>query len=331
MKKMILFLILALLIYGFYAFKFAEHYPENIDLEHKPDYFGVTFSTKFSKEIGLNWKEVYTAILDNLNVKYIRIPVYWDEIEETESEFNFADYDYIFNEGKTRDVKFIATIGARLPRWPECHTPKWIEGLDTYDIQEKTLLMLERTVNHFKSRPEIIYWQIENEPLLDFYGMCPDGDFDFLKREIDLVRRLDDRKIIITASGELSTWSKEPEVADIFGTTIYRVVWASWFGYSRYPIPTWFYNYKADRVGITPENRIITELQLEPWTPNGKIIDLKPEEYNKSMSMDQFKANIQYAIDMDWNQAYAWGVEWWYWQYKNGDPEYWETAKKMFI
>lgn len=324
-------IIIALLLFAVYTFKVGKHYPKTIDLVHKPDYFGVTFSTKYTEYLGLDWKETYTAILDDLNVKHIRIPIYWDETEETEGTFNFKDYDYIFDEGKKRDVKFIANFGARLPRWPECHVPKWIEGMETDAIKEKTLTMLEKTVNHFKHRSEIIYWQVENEPLLDFFGVCPDADFDFLKKEVDLVRSLDGRKIIITASGELSTWSKEPEITDIFGTTIYRVVWASWFGYSRYPIPTWFYNYKADRVGITPEMRIITELQLEPWTPHGNITSLTTDEYNKSMSIDQYKANIQYAIDLDWKQAYTWGVEWWYWQYKNGNPEYWKIAKDMFI
>ncbi len=38
--------------------------------------FGVTFSELYAKELGLNWKETYIAVLDDLNVERIRIPVY---------------------------------------------------------------------------------------------------------------------------------------------------------------------------------------------------------------------------------------------------------------
>ena len=85
--------------------------------------------------------------------------------------------------------------------------------------------MLEKTVNHFKDRSEIIYWQVENEPLLDIFGICPKSDIEFLQKEVDLVRSLDDRKIIITASGEASFWERESKISDIFGTTLYRTVW----------------------------------------------------------------------------------------------------------
>lgn len=331
MKKIIILAVIALLLaFGFYEFKFAKHYPKNIDLVHKEDYFGVTFSKRFTEELEMDFKEVYTAILDDLNVKYIRVPIYWNDIEQTEGEFNFEDYDYIFEEGKKRDVKFIANIGWRLPRWPECHAPEWLSEEEVSFIQERTLIMLEQVVNHFKDREEIIYWQVENEPLLDFFGKCPKGDYEFLQKEIELVRELDDREIIVTASGELATWDREVKVGDIFGTTVYRVVWASWFGYSRYPLPASFYGWKADLYNIPQDKRMIMELQLEPWTPNGSILTLPPEEYQKSMNIEQFKANLQYAIDVDFAQSYLWGVEWWYWQYKNGDSQYWEVAKDVF-
>lgn len=331
-KILLILLILIIVFTGYivYIFKFPSHYPAKIDLIHKPDYFGITFSKKFTQELGMDWKELYTAILDDLQPKYIRIPIYWDEIEGTKDEFYFNDYDYIFDEGKKRDVNFIPVIGWRVPRWPECHAPGWIKDEEISEIQERVLIMLKNAVNHFKDRSEIIYWQVENEPLMDIFGECPEGDFEFLKKEFELVRNLDLRKIIATSSGELTGWGREAEIGDIFGTTIYRVVWNPWYRYTRYPFPAWFYGWKADRFNIPKENRMIMELQLEPWAPVGSITGLKPEETAKSMNIDQFKANIQFSIDVDFAQTYLWGVEWWYWQYKNGDPEYWEIVKGLF-
>jgi hypothetical protein len=48
------------------------------------------------------------------------------------------------------------------------------------------------------------------------------------------------------------------------------------------------------------------------------------------MSVEQFKANLQLAINLDFNRTYVWGAEWWYWQKKYGNPEYWRIAEGLF-
>ncbi len=330
-KNMWIILIIILAVGIFYYLKIAKHYPREINLAGaKEDYWGVTFSRKFCDEIGIDWKETYLAILDDLKVKNIRIPIYWDEVEIKDDEFDFTDYDFMFDEGAKRGVKFTANIGWRLPRWPECHSPKWIADLEVPLIKEKTVEMLTPVVDHFKNREEIIYWQIENEPLLDSFGICPDGDEEFLRKEVELVRLLDKRPILVTASGELSSWRKEWDIGDIFGTTMYRVVWNPITGYFRYPLPAIFYKFKASFLKLKPENMIISELQAEPWVPKGTLADLPVDESNKSFDLKQFEANLQYAINADLNQCYLWGTEWWYLRKLNGNSEYWDLAKSLF-
>lgn len=314
-----------------WLFKFEKHYPNNIDLQAKENFWGVTYSAKFAESLGLDWQEAYLAILDDLQVKNIRIPIYWDQIEQTEGEFDFARYDYIFSEGKNRDVNFIANIGWRLPRWPECHNPAWANDNSESEIQAKMLLIIERVITHYKEHDEIVAWQIENEPLLDWFGECPKGDRAFLEKEVALVKAMDERPIIISASGELSTWRQETKIGDIFATTMYRVVWNPIFRYVRYPIPDWFYKVKLYFNGVDRQDAIISELQTEPWVPNGTLADLEFTEFNKSFDIEQFKANLQFAINTDFRQAYLWGVEWWYLQKQAGHGEYWGTAKHLFI
>jgi len=283
----------------------------------------------------LDWKEVYLAILDDLNVKNLRLPIYWDDIEIADNQWDFTDYDFMLDEGAKRGVKFTANIGWRLPRWPECHAPKWVEELGYEKTKDQTLEMLDVVVKRYKDRPEIVIWQVENEPLLNTFGTCPDGDEVFLKKEVALVKSLDDQKrpILVTASGELSSWRRELRIGDLFGTTMYRVVWNPLFGYIRYPIPSWFYKFKANFVAgsLSPANRmIVSELQAEPWVPNGTLADLDFKDYKKSFNLDQFKANLQYAINSDLNQTYLWGVEWWYLRktIKN-DSVYWDLVKNL--
>lgn len=319
------------LLFLFWLFKIADHYPRRMELKAKDDFWGLTYSPKFATELGLDWQKVYLDILDDLQVKNIRMPIYWDQIAKTDGEYDFSQYDYIFDQGKSRDVKFIANIGWRLPRWPECHAPSWLNTSDVPMAKDKTIAMLEKVIEHFKDRSEIVAWQIENEPLFDWFGQCPNGDKNFLQKEVDLVKSLDNnRPIVISASGELASWKTEGQISDIFGTTVYRVVWNKWFKYVHYPIPAWYYRLKARLYGIDTSQAIIAELQTEPWVPEGTLANLNYTEYEKSFSVEQFKANLQFAINIDFKQSYMWGVEWWYVQKNKGNSEYWDVAKSIF-
>jgi len=191
--------------------------------------------------------------------------------------------------------------------------------------------MLETVVERYKDNPDIIAWQVENEPLLDAFGECPPGDVDFLKKEVAFVKSQDDtRPIIISASGELSWWGREAELADIFGTTMYRVVWTPLWGYIRHPWPAWYYQLKARRLGLDRNQLIISELQAEPWAPDGDLLELEAAEAKKSFDLEQFKANLQFAINVDFKQTYLWGVEWWYLQKEKGNSSYWDLGREIF-
>ncbi len=325
--KIIIVLLIALLIY---ILKVANHYPRKIDLNSKPNHFGVTFSTKYCGELDLDYKETYEAVLKELNVKNIRIPIYWDEIEKEEGVFDFSVYDYLIDEGEKYDVNFILSIGRRVPRWPECHSPHWLNKKENFEISPLTLKMIENVVKRYKDRDSVEFWQVENEPFLGSFGVCPPLDKELLLDEFELVRSLDDREIIITSSGELKFWGEEAKIGDIFGSTLYRVVYNSWFGFLRYPLPPSFYKIKAWLAGLSEERLMVLELQAEPWVPQGRMVYLSQKDIDKSMSVDQFKANFQYAINLDFLRTYAWGVEWWYWQKKYGNPEYWWIAASLF-
>jgi len=75
-----------------------------------------------------------------------------------------------------------------LPRWPECHSPQWLKDLKKEEIEEESLEIIAQLVNHYKDHEEIIIWQIENEPLLNSFGICPDGDEDFYEKKLTWLR-----------------------------------------------------------------------------------------------------------------------------------------------
>ena len=57
--------------------------------------YGVTFSPKFAEYMGINWQEAYLAMLDDLKVRYIRIPTYWEKIEPVKGQYDFSEIDWL--------------------------------------------------------------------------------------------------------------------------------------------------------------------------------------------------------------------------------------------
>ena len=325
----IVIIVLLLAAWLIYTFKYAPNYPSPLVLAAPDNFWGLTFSKRFSSFLDLSWKDNYLAILNDLGAKNIRLPLYWEDLEPQEGVYDFSDYDWMINEGAKQKVKFILVVGRRQPRWPECHVPDWGKSKSETELRPKITAMITAAVNHYKNEPAIAAWQVENEPLLDTFGLCPKSDYNFLKEEVALVKSLDKRPVIITASGELSDWQKEAALADIFGATIYRVVWGYWSGYLRYPWPEWYYNLKLDLTKLTTDKAIIAELQAEPWAPGTSLDKITDQEANKSFSLKQLRANLQYAINTNFSQAYLWGVEWWYLEKTRGNPELWDEAKQL--
>lgn len=296
--------------------------------------WGVTFSKPYAQSLGLNWKETYLAILDDLGARHVRIPAYWNELEGPKDAFHFEALDWQIDEAEKRGAEIILSIGRRLPRWPECHVPPWIKDESEEFQQERILVMLEIVVNHYKDRSTIKAWQVENEPFLRFFGVCPPQDEEFFKKEVELVRSFDpSRPIIVSDSGELSTWLTASKYGDVFGTTMYRVVPSALFGgYTTYPLPPWFYRKKANIVNkFRPLNEIVVvELQAEAWAAKKFIGHMTLEESYESMSPEQFRKNIQYARESGIGEIYLWGAEWWQWLKLQGHDEIWNEAKKPF-
>lgn len=294
--------------------------------------YGVTFSKQFAEYMGLDWQETYLALLDDLKVRHLRLPVYWTEIEGTKDRYYFDNVDWQIEEAAKRDAKVVIVVGQKQPRWPECHIPDWAKSIEDSSRQKELEDAITAVVNRYKNNSAISAWQVENEPFLP-YGECPEITKDMLDEEIAIVRRLDPvRPIIVTDSGELSTWYDAASRADILGTTLYRIVWNEHLGYVHYPISSVVYRFKAAMIMYLThvQKIVIMELQGEPWGP-GLILDMPLEEQYKSMNAQQLRKNIEYVNNVEFSEAYLWGGEWWYWlKTKKGDNSLWEEAKKIF-
>ncbi|EKE16481.1 MAG: hypothetical protein ACD_11C00006G0004 [uncultured bacterium] len=302
-----------------------------VKLPKEPANLGVTFSTRYAEDIGLNWKEAYLAILDDLKVKNIRLVAYWDLIEKEKGKFDFSDLDWQLSEAKKRNVKVVLAIGQKVPRWPECFVPQWANG-DDNKRKESLIKFLETIVARYKNDNMVDIWQVENEPFLKF-GICPSLDTDLLDREIATVRKIDpDRGVMLTDSGELSIWYRAAKRGDYFGTTMYRDVYTEKYGYWKYPVGPNFFKLKKAFIGLFADQKNVSviELQGEPWLA-GWTIGFPLEEQFKSMNAQKLKDNIEFARKTGIKDIYVWGVEWWYWlKSTQNKAEVWDQAKVLY-
>jgi len=326
--KIVLLVVLSLLLFltGFLFIGKAEP-AQNIT-------WGVIFSQKHSEELGLDWKENYLAILDDLKVKNLKLVAYWDLIEKEQGIYDFEDLDWQIDQAQKREAEVLLVIGRRVPRWPECHIPNWAENLEEKQQQQKVLDIIRQIVLRYKNNETIEYWQVENEPFFPF-GECPPFDKKFLEEEINLVRSLDpERKLIVSETGEYSTWFKSAKYGDVVGHTLYRKVWFNEIKiYVSYRLlPPVFYARKAWLIDkLFQKKTICIELQAEPWGPELSYL-ISLDEQNKTMNIERFKNIIEFSKNTGIDTFYLWGTEWWYWmKEKHNDSQIWDESKKLFI
>jgi len=294
--------------------------------------WGVNFSSKQAKDLGFNVDELYYLVLDDLKASHIKIAVHWDMIEKEKDVFEMEEIDFLMNEALLRDVQVILAIGLKTPRWPEFHIPLWAKELNKERQQEEILEMLAFIVERYKDYPNLIAWQVENEPFLRF-GKAPWKDDSFIKKEIDVVKSIDNNKeIIVTDSGEMSFWFRVAQLSDVVGITMYTKVWSEIIKNDfYYPYPSIFYGRKADLIKlIFNKNVWCLELQAEPWGED-LIQNSAFESMMRDMSIERLKHNILYAKNTGLDTFYFWGVEWWYFmKEKYNEPVFLNEVKKLW-
>ncbi len=309
--------------------------------------YGVSFSKFHSDELQLNWKKVYLALLDDLKVRDFRLSAHWPMVEPADGKFNFSELDFQIREAQKRGASVILAVGRRLPGWPECHDPQWVQDQELkFKSQEewpdfrnqKLLEYIGAVVNRYKGFDNIKYWQVENEPYFTMFSRAGCGSFDenFFKEEIELVRQLDPaRPILLTDSGEWGLWYKAYKNGDAFGTTMYLYVYFKQGGISepiRYPLIPAFYRIKQNiiRAILGKKPSLVIELPAEPWLLQ-PIVDTPLNDQLERMGLDKFNEMVRFSSKTGFDAFYLWGAEWWYWmKTEQNRPEFWERARELF-
>ena len=264
LRKIILYIIFVIVVVSVVLFLLS------IRKNPKKITYGVSFNTSYARELGLDWKKVYIAILEDLKVKHLRLSALWTMVEPQDNKFDFKELDFQINEAKKHNADVILGVGRRLPRWPECHVPKWAQSLSWKEQKNKIREMITEVVKRYRGNEAILYWQVENEPFLTVFAKqyCGDLDKKFLAEEIALVKKLDPtRPILVTDSGNLGTWAGAYKSGDVFGTSVYVYFWNPKIGPFKSILPPAYYRIKSNimRLIYGKKKMLIIELSAEPW------------------------------------------------------------------
>lgn len=296
--------------------------------------YGASFNTFYATDLGLDWKQVYDAMLDDLHVRYVRLAAHWPMVEPIERVYNFAELDYQIERAEEVGAEVILAVGRRLPRWPECHIPRWARDKTWEEQQAAILRYTEKVVERYKDSEAIRYWQVENEPYLEVFAYEHCGDFDeaFFTSQVANMRRLDDsRPLLITDSGNLGLWKEPYKRGDAFGTSVYVYFWNPDIGQFTTITPAWFYRVKERILELMygDKETMLIELAAEPWLIE-PIPDVPIDVQLTRMDLEKFQTIVTYANDTHFEKQYLWGIEWWYWMRDREHPELWEYAKTLY-
>lgn len=296
--------------------------------------YGMSFNTLYAHELGLDWREVYDAILDDLKVRHLRLAAHWPMVEPEKDVFNFSELDYQMARAEEVGADVIFAIGRRLPRWPECHVPEWGTSMPWEEQKNEIREYLTEVVNRYKDSPAVIYWQVENEPYLEVFAKeyCNELDEEFLIEEIEIVRRLDPtRPILVTDSGNLGVWAGAYKHGDAFGTSVYVYFWNPELGQFRTVLPPWFYRIKENLIALFYGDKptYLIELSAEPWLVE-PVTNVDIETQYSRMDLDKVKEIVAYARETRYDKQYLWGAEWWYWLKLQGHNEIWNLGRELF-
>lgn len=296
--------------------------------------YGMSFNTMYAEELGLDWKETYDAIINDLGVRHFRLAAHWPMVEPTRGSYNFSELDYQIKRAEESGSTVVLAVGRRLPRWPECHLPDWTLELSDEERNAVQLQYMEAVINRYKDSPAITVWQIENEPFLKVFAFehCGELDTNFLDEEIALAKRLDGtRPILVTDSGNLGTWKGAWTRGDMFGTSVYVHFWNPELGQFRTFLPPWAYRVKDNFMQLVygKKESVLIELSAEPWLLE-PVTNVPLETQFTRMNLEKFEDILAYAEGTHYEKQYLWGAEWWYWLKLRDHPEMWKRGQQLF-
>ncbi len=330
-----------------------------------PDQLGTTYTEDVARNAGLTDGQAFKMMHD-MGITVLRLGAYWDQIQaKGPGQEDFSQLDRQLALARKYHMKVILTVGMKAPGWPEGHIPSWampkdlkrdhatfLQRSDAWlaqhwgwwakhgyssapgtdlaqnaDLRKHALAYDKMLVEHVAGDSNIVAFQVENEPGVQF---GPVGDYvgaNFVKQEAQAIRAADParRPLALNVGIPLSKESEElikmPEFS-LVGLDVYPEPGVSALGKlrpgtigERSRMVTDPRQAKA-LVEKSGKQAYVAEMQAEPWNP---------VEWNANKSMENFDAQRRNGFDV----IFPWNVRFVFSQYQRGDKSEFEAWKAM--
>lgn len=286
--------------------------------------YGISFSPNQARWLELDPLGSFETCL-NWPVSFIRLGAHWDQLETQPGKFEFSSLEPYLQAAEQSDKKIVLTVGVKAPRWPEFYWPKQVVPEPTNPITQQAILsMVADVVRYAADYTCISHWQVENEPLDPSGPQNQVIPLELLQQEINLVRQLDPRPIVLTAWGnDLTSRGHLPTLAvdgDVVGIDLYyRQHLARVLGKDIYRGPADSDQRLTEALSKLSKPVWITELQAEPWEHDGQqYLAADPSSFN----LERLQQNLTRAQQLKPEAIFFWGAEYWLWQAAHGNAAF---------
>jgi hypothetical protein len=187
-----------------------------------PPLVGFSFSPKTAAWLGDDPDVALRQLLSSLSPGLVRLPVYWDAVEETPGSFDFSEVDRMlaiirdYNRANpSRPARVILEVGMRNMGYPELYLPTWIPTAErasttTLSGDHEYANYLSASINRYRGDLLLHSWQLENEPLDDVPTVVAaqvDIPGDVLQDEVETLRGMDPAHPVVITTYNSSTLS----------------------------------------------------------------------------------------------------------------------------
>jgi hypothetical protein len=296
------------------------------------DCLGVSFSHRQAAHLGLDPMRAFDRLLE-MGFRLVRVSCYWDEIDGR----GYGRLDALVEAAERTGVGLLVTVGTKAMRWPEFYIPARLDGRPSSSLRESALEVVATTVRRYRSSSAVEAWQVENEPLNRSGPRRRLVPKQLLEAELDEVRRLDGRPIVVNAfrhfrplvdrASQACPWANAEAAilrllnpGEVLGLDLYRRIALTIAGRSWLSSAPEDWAERAERVAAAARasgrRAWVVEAQAEPWGPGS----LDPGEL----------AAIRDALrGRGFERIVLWGAEHWLHREAQGDPSWTRAARSL--
>ena len=324
---------------------------------------GISFRPLKTAAFGLPVRPTLSKLMQ-YPMQMVRLGAYWNLIETQPNVFDFGELDWQLDTVEQAGAQVVLNVGAvKTFGFPEFHVPLHympqpfpdgtVIGADGYPtLAAAAVAFVERVVDRYKTRPSIVAWQLENEPLEPIYFVHNWSlSRSLVELELAALRRQDPaRPVMINgnlppALGEtiLQAWytraqgdslALASDVAQVLGVDVYpRVALAAVGDKTLYldttgaPWNQLYRNRLADSARSHGRRVMVAEGQAEPWELSP--LHIPPSPLHRAVysctpgeMIALYNTWVESAATQPLYAYLFWGADYWILRAMQGDTQY---------